>query len=95
MFDVKHFREFEKQLANWVDPSSNLVPSTSKPIRFQPPFSGRHRSLSLSATLKTRYSALSRCFIRRVTSVLNLTGLDTDSNGFVVRRCSQCSSGTS
>ena len=76
-------------------PSSNLAPSTSKPIRFRPPFSGRQRSLSLSATLNTRYNALSRLFIRRVTSVLSLTALNTDSNGFVVRRCTQCSSGKS
>ena len=76
-------------------PSSNFAPSTSKPIRFLPPFSGRQRSLSLSATLNTRYSALSRRFIRRVTFVLNLTALNTDSRGFVVRRCTQCSTGKS
>ena len=37
-------------------PSSNFAPSTSKPIRFLPPFSGRQRSLSLSDTLNTRYN---------------------------------------
>ena len=76
-------------------PSSNRAPSTSKAIRFLPPFSGRQRSLSISATLNTRYNALSRLFIRRVTSVLNLTALNTDSNGFVVRKCTQCSTGKS
>ena len=76
-------------------PSSNFAPSTSKPIRFLPPFSGRQRSLSLSDTLNTRYNALSRRFIRRVTFVLNLTALNTDSRGFVVRRCTQCSTGKS
>ena len=76
-------------------PSSNFAPSTSKPIRFLPPFSGRQRSLSLSDTLNTRYNALSRRFIRRVASVLNLTALNTDSNGLVVRRCTQCSTGKS
>ena len=76
-------------------PSSNFAPSTSKPIRFLPPFSGRQRSLSLSDTLNTRYNALSRRFIRRVASVLNLTALNTDSRGFVVRRCTQCSTGKS
>ena len=76
-------------------PSSNFAPSTSKPIRFLPPFSGRQRSLSLSDTLNTRYNALSRLFIRRVTFVLNLTALNTDSRGFVVRRCTQCSTGKS
>ena len=65
-------------------PSSNRAPSISKPIRFLPPFSGRQRSLSLSDTLNTRYNALSRLFIRRVASVLNLTALNTDSNGLVV-----------
>ena len=76
-------------------PSSNRAPSISKPIRFLPPFSGRQRSLSLSDTLNTRYNALSRLFIRRVASVLNLTALNTDSNGLVVRRCTQCSTGKS
>ena len=76
-------------------PSSNRAPSISKPIRFLPPFSGRQRSLSLSDTLNTRYNALSRLFIRRVASVLNLTALNTCSRGFVVRRCTQCSTGKS
>ncbi|MCY4579451.1 MAG: hypothetical protein OXD31_10420 [Chloroflexi bacterium] len=76
-------------------PTSNLAPSTNKPIKFRPPFSSRHRSLRLSSTLNTRYSALSRRFIRHMTSVLNLTALNTDSSGFVVRRCTQCSSGKS
>ena len=54
-------------------PSSNVAPSTSKPIRFLPPFNGRQCLLSLSATMNTRYNALPRLFIRRVTSVRNLT----------------------
>ena len=62
--------------------SSNLTPSISKPIRFRLPFSGLQRSLSLSATLNTRYSALSRLFIRFATSVLYLTALNTDSSGW-------------
>ena len=70
-------------------PSSNFAPSTSKPIRFRPPFNGRQRSLSLSDTLNTTRNALSRLFIRRVASVLNLTALNTDSRGFVVRGCAQ------
>ena len=44
------------------------------------------------STLNTRYRALSRRFIRHMTSVLNLTAQNTDSSGFVVRRCTQSTS---
>ena len=36
-----------------------------------------------------------QCAVATLASVLNLTALNTDSRGFVVRRCTQCSTGKS
>ena len=86
-------------IASPTSPAVQLIcrPNLAPPQQssgFHPPFSGLQASLSLKATLNTRYNTLSRLCIRRVTSVPNLTAPNTDSNGFVVCKCTQCSTGS-
>ena len=52
-------------------PSSNLAPSTSRPISLRPPFSGLDRLLSLRATLNTSYSALRVASIKTMLLLLS------------------------
>ena len=85
-------------LARWmIDQDPVLEPRSihQQLHQFRPPYKGRQQSPSLLTTLYTRYSALSRRFIRRVASVLSLTALNTDSNELVVLRWTQCSVGKS
>ena len=78
-------------------PSLNTHLSMTRLIRFTPPFNDLQRWLKRwlkrSTILNTKYSALSRRFIRLVASVLILTPLKMDSSGLEVRRCTQCSLG--